>query len=1189
MHAKLKLAADDIIKDCEKKVCVSDCDRKSECNPGYGSQWAEKYQCPLNVCCSKSGFCGTTKDFCGDKKVKRPSCSKDSGVSRVIGYYEGWVNNRPCNKIYPEQIPVGVYTHINFAFATIDPKTFQVQPVDSADINTYKRLMLVKQKDPDLKVFVAIGGWTFNDPGFATRTTFSDLAASIPRQQTFIRSLTSFMSTYGFDGVDLDWEYPEADDRGGRSVDYANFPKFMNRLKSGLAATGGKNGLSITLPCSYWYLQHFDLKALAKEISWFNIMSYDMHGVWDRPNKFVGPYLNAHTNLTEIQELGLDLLWRNDVRPDMVTMGVAFYGRSFTASSASCLTPGCTYEAGGNRGKCSREIGILMNSEIDDIVKQKSVNPTWYRSAAVKVATWDSNQWVSFDDADTLKQKAETAQGLCLGGLMVWAISHDTQDGKYSRALAKVANRKVQALADTDGDANNPYKKINVPIASCKWSNCGEGCPAGWAVMRRSDPGARRDEYMFDEQGCDGGMSHMFCCPTDSTFPICGWYTHNNGACDNQCPPGKIEIGSNNMYCRKNYQAACCTVDVPSMRVYSTCEWGAWPHCDDLQRCPWADSSKSTGLAYSSSGSGGAFCMTDKAGYFTQRKYCCDTADVQSSFTNCKLYWNYGLAGSDRNEDNFCWSGCPPEYTRVAMDGLTKRCAGKEGAQVYCCIASVSKTKEVENPVLADYRTSLTAYLKNPVCDNPLLISKRQVPYPGVLAVDATLNLTRTLPALGERDTAGQLTTTAASNSDERKAESLLLILLTAAASKPMLDAETLVWDNTIGTKFANLKISNLKSYLESLAEWKIEGPIEMVRRIMCSPHLWDMRAAKGKNGGKTSLIDCSILGCKIMNQLIPARTPDRKRAPQARPAYQATFTDAAGNSYSIFLQLPDHPSAGGLDSNDPMYDEAIDYTGWDDCSDTSVAPFSLPNNRFYELEHPLDGVLIANFITDAAAGRLPSGATSQTGRISASFFRQARDMNLPLPLPPLPGGQNYLRPYDRVMECVGSETNRANFVLAFRDINQYKGRLVRGRNVIDPDKWAALVVDTTTPSAPLLVLRGAIAVIRYMDRRTGPPVNARLANVVTDVYAQWVLIENEWNRLNPNDQIRVADAWREWAPAQMAFTVAHTRRWVGDGITDMRRVWAVRTGDEALAVLEVLTVLERELPTLSIGTSGFP
>ena len=137
--------------------------------------------------------------------MSHKTCKKDNGNARVVGYYEGWATtNRPCNVFLPEQIPVGVYTHINFAFAVIDPKTFKIAPSAPTDINLYKRLTLLKQKDLALKVYIAIGGWAFNDPG-PTATTFSDLAASVPRQKAFMESVLSFMSTYGFDGLDLDW------------------------------------------------------------------------------------------------------------------------------------------------------------------------------------------------------------------------------------------------------------------------------------------------------------------------------------------------------------------------------------------------------------------------------------------------------------------------------------------------------------------------------------------------------------------------------------------------------------------------------------------------------------------------------------------------------------------------------------------------------------------------------------------------------------------------------------------------------------------------------------------------------------------------------------------------------------------------------------------------------------------------
>lgn len=444
----------------------------------------------MSVCCSKSGFCGTTEQFCGNKKVPHKTCSSSNGIKRVVGYYEGWARKRPCNNFWPEDIPTGIYTHINFAFATINPTTFEIEPASKLDINLYNRLIALKELDPNLKVYVAIGGWTFNDPG-PTATTFSDLAASVPRQRKFILSLMSFMSTYGFDGVDLDWEYPGTDDRSGRDVDFANFPKFLSRLRSSLTLLD--KGVTITIPASYWYLQHFDIKALSDSVDWFNIMSYDLHGMWDKGNKWTGNFLNAHTNLTEI-DLAMDLLWRNDIDPYKVVMGMGFYGRSFTATSPSCVDPGCTFESAGKSGRCSREAGILMNSEIDTIIKIKNLKPKLYEKEAVKVATWD-DQWVAYDDADTYRLKAEYAQKHCLGGLMVWAVSHDTKDAKFSKALSKVGNVTPGLRVGLAWD-NSGYVTVDTPIDQCKWTNCGQGASChllSFLPTHRHSPNDPRD------------------------------------------------------------------------------------------------------------------------------------------------------------------------------------------------------------------------------------------------------------------------------------------------------------------------------------------------------------------------------------------------------------------------------------------------------------------------------------------------------------------------------------------------------------------------------------------------------------------------------------------------------------------------------------------------------------------------
>lgn len=92
-------------------------------------------------------------------------------------------------------------------------------------------------------------------------------------------------------------------------------------------------------------------------MDWVNLMSYDLHGVWDRDNP-IGSIVQGHTNLTEIKE-SVELLWRNDVPPGKVVLGTGFYGRSFRLSDSTCSSPGCRFKGSARKGDCTGEGGIL--------------------------------------------------------------------------------------------------------------------------------------------------------------------------------------------------------------------------------------------------------------------------------------------------------------------------------------------------------------------------------------------------------------------------------------------------------------------------------------------------------------------------------------------------------------------------------------------------------------------------------------------------------------------------------------------------------------------------------------------------------------------------------------------------------------------------------------------------------------
>jgi hypothetical protein len=77
--------------------------------------------------------------------------------------------------------------------------------MSSSDPQLYTRFTALKNTNPGLQTWISIGGWSMNDPDQPTAATFSTLAGSTDAQSKFFASVLSFLETYGFDGVDLDW------------------------------------------------------------------------------------------------------------------------------------------------------------------------------------------------------------------------------------------------------------------------------------------------------------------------------------------------------------------------------------------------------------------------------------------------------------------------------------------------------------------------------------------------------------------------------------------------------------------------------------------------------------------------------------------------------------------------------------------------------------------------------------------------------------------------------------------------------------------------------------------------------------------------------------------------------------------------------------------------------------------------
>ncbi|KAG9228463.1 glycoside hydrolase superfamily [Amylocarpus encephaloides] len=427
-------------------TCISNCEAQANC--GVDSlNGAQK--CPLNTCCSYFGYCGTTDVFCkgatthhpnapdttlpcqkgfGSCEVaQKPSCKagdRSASRGRKVAYWQaGNVQWRSCDKVWASQIDTTVLTHLIFAFASIDPKTFKVVPVDPrTDIPLYSQFTALRSTV--LKTWIAVGGGGLNDAGAPTIHAWSDMASSAESRAVFISSLTNFMNRYGFQGVDLDWETPVLAYRGGRQADFGNIVLLVKEMRS---AFGKRYGISIAIPTDFSALSQFDLIAMQPYLDFFNFMAYDIHGPWEAAR--LGAHVLPQASIQDI-ESRIVPLWFDGIEPSKVNLGLPYYGRGYTLSNTSCVDAGCPYTSTSAPGPCTHSEGIMSLKEILDLIKQKHLEPKLISDTFQKQITYDGNQWMAYDDAETLAMKEIWADQNCLGGTVAWTVDFVGGSGK---------------------------------------------------------------------------------------------------------------------------------------------------------------------------------------------------------------------------------------------------------------------------------------------------------------------------------------------------------------------------------------------------------------------------------------------------------------------------------------------------------------------------------------------------------------------------------------------------------------------------------------------------------------------------------------------------------------------------------------------------------------------------------------
>ncbi|MER0448292.1 glycoside hydrolase family 18 chitinase [Streptomyces sp. Edi4] len=367
-----------------------------------------------------------------------------SGDKVRLGYFTDWgiyQRNYQVKNIVTSG-SASKLTHINYAFGNVTngqcaigdayadyQKTYDAsssvdgtadtwdQPV-AGNINQLREL---KKKYPNIKILWSFGGWTWSG-GFgaaaANPAAFADSCYSLVKDPRWADV---------FDGIDIDWEYPNA---CGLSCDTSG-PAALKNLLAALRAKFGSSALvtaAVTADGSTGgKMDAADYGGAASYVDWYNVMTYDFFGAWDAK----GPTA-PHSPLTSYNgipiagfntDAAIQKYLGKGVPASKLNLGIGFYGRGWT---------GVTQDAPG--GTATGPAPGTYEQGIEDYKVLKSSCPVTGAIAGTAYAHCGSNWW-SYDTPSTITGKMSYVKNQGLRGAFFWEFSGDTSNGELLTAM----------------------------------------------------------------------------------------------------------------------------------------------------------------------------------------------------------------------------------------------------------------------------------------------------------------------------------------------------------------------------------------------------------------------------------------------------------------------------------------------------------------------------------------------------------------------------------------------------------------------------------------------------------------------------------------------------------------------------------------------------------------------------------
>lgn len=327
--------------------------------------------------------------------VEEPTSPSDRVV---VGYISSW-----CDRIPDPQL----VTHLNYAFGHI------TESFDSVTVEQpyrLQRMVLLKQKNPNMSLLLSIGGWASGG--------FSEMAEDEQLRKKFAQNCRQTVDYYGLDGIDIDWEYPTCGQSGiSYSVyDIRNFTLLMRDLREAL---GDKYLLTFA---DYADAIYADYEGVLPYVDFINLMSYEL----GHPPYLHAPlYRSRNTKPLSVSD-AVERHLKAGVPPEKLVMGIPFYG-----------DPSREYRGERNFGKINQDGRYV---ERWDSIAQA---PYLVNKAGRMV--------MSYENVRSIERKCEYLMQKNLRGAMYWEIDHDDESFTLSHKVWDMIHdeSKWKTMTDT--------------------------------------------------------------------------------------------------------------------------------------------------------------------------------------------------------------------------------------------------------------------------------------------------------------------------------------------------------------------------------------------------------------------------------------------------------------------------------------------------------------------------------------------------------------------------------------------------------------------------------------------------------------------------------------------------------------------------------------------------------------------